>query len=317
MEERHTGTTRGCQDRIRGLNMKRLIRSFICVLLIAGQAWAGITYHGTTGQTLYARIQTGASTFEGIALTEGTSGGLGVYSVADGTIDNDVTTSSAAAGYPNGYPFTIRSGTASDTANDTILATGQLPWSGSVEIPTPADARMLLGTAWLTPGTAGTPDVNVKLVGSTTQTAGDLIKEARLRGMGRTWCVATTGNDANAGTNESPFLTIAAAITASRSGDTIFVKNGTFTEDLDFDGGTGAYVNRTLVGASRAATIIQGSIIAADGMTFRNLTIDPSATTGDSAIGIRVDGADGVTVEECTINASTDCGLRRRAEVIR
>src|SRR4051812_1305031 len=29
--------------------------------------------------------------------------------------------------------------------------------------PVPADVRQLLGTAWLTPGTAGTPDVNVKL----------------------------------------------------------------------------------------------------------------------------------------------------------
>lgn len=32
----------------------------------------------------------------------------------------------------------------------------------------------LLGTAWLTPGTAGTPDVNAKLIGATTQTGRDI-----------------------------------------------------------------------------------------------------------------------------------------------
>jgi len=38
----------------------------------------------------------------------------------------------------------------------------------------PANVTQLLGTAWLTPGTAGTPDVNTKLVGGTSQTGRDL-----------------------------------------------------------------------------------------------------------------------------------------------
>jgi hypothetical protein len=38
----------------------------------------------------------------------------------------------------------------------------------------PADVRDLLGTAWLTPGTAGTPDVNAKLIGATAQTGRDI-----------------------------------------------------------------------------------------------------------------------------------------------
>lgn len=37
-----------------------------------------------------------------------------------------------------------------------------------------ADVRQLLGTAWLTPATAGTPDVNAKLIGGTTQTGRDV-----------------------------------------------------------------------------------------------------------------------------------------------
>jgi hypothetical protein len=38
----------------------------------------------------------------------------------------------------------------------------------------PANVTQLLGTAWLTPGTAGTPDVNAKLLGGTAQSTGDL-----------------------------------------------------------------------------------------------------------------------------------------------
>jgi hypothetical protein len=36
------------------------------------------------------------------------------------------------------------------------------------------DVDALLGTAWLTPGTAGTPDVNAKLIGATAQTGRDI-----------------------------------------------------------------------------------------------------------------------------------------------
>jgi len=38
----------------------------------------------------------------------------------------------------------------------------------------PANVTQLLGTAWLTPGTAGTPDVNAKLLGATAQTGRDI-----------------------------------------------------------------------------------------------------------------------------------------------
>lgn len=53
----------------------------------------------------------------------------------------------------------------------TGTGTGQLDFtSGVVKV----DVRQLLGTAWLTPGTAGTPDVNAKLVGATAQTGRDI-----------------------------------------------------------------------------------------------------------------------------------------------
>ena len=104
-------------------------------------SWAGITFHGTTGQTLYARVQIGASTFESVQLTEGTSGGLGVYSVADAALV------SAGVNVAGTHPFTIRSGTASDTANDAIRGEGELPWSGAVELPAFANITYISGDA--------------------------------------------------------------------------------------------------------------------------------------------------------------------------
>lgn len=51
-----------------------------------------------------------------------------------------------------------------------------------------------------------------------------------------TYYVATTGNDANAGTQAAPFRTIAKGLaTAAASGDTVFLANGTYNErGLDF-----------------------------------------------------------------------------------
>lgn len=56
-----------------------------------------------------------------------------------------------------------------------VLPQAIFDWFTGVIVPLPANVTQLLGTAWLTPGTAGTPDVNTKLVGGTAQTAGDII----------------------------------------------------------------------------------------------------------------------------------------------
>ena len=127
--------------------MKRLLPILLgclAAVLPHSPAAADVIYHGTTGQTLYVRVQTGASTFKGVAMTEGSSGGLGVYKTTDAAlVSASITTASATAGFANGYPFTIRSGSASDTANDTILASGQLCWSGSVELSDAANVRQI------------------------------------------------------------------------------------------------------------------------------------------------------------------------------
>lgn len=65
--------------------------------------------------------------------------------------------------------------TARDLGASVLLSTGtgtgQLDFTSGV---VKANATQLLGTAWLTPGTAGTPDVNAKLHGGTAQTGRDI-----------------------------------------------------------------------------------------------------------------------------------------------
>lgn len=70
---------------------------------------------------------------------------------------------SAALALPNTACTTNASLVTSGTGTDQIsVGTGRV------------DIGKLLGTAWLAPGTAGTPDVNSKLVGGTAQTGGDI-----------------------------------------------------------------------------------------------------------------------------------------------
>lgn len=74
---------------------------------------------------------------------------------------------------------TIKIGGTTQTARDigasvllsTGTGTGQLDFTSGV---VKTNVTQLLGTAWLTPGTAGTPDVNTLKIGGTTQTARDI-----------------------------------------------------------------------------------------------------------------------------------------------
>jgi hypothetical protein len=52
-----------------------------------------------------------------------------------------------------------------------VLPQAIYDWFTGVIVPLPANVTQLLGTAWLTPGTAGTPDVNAKLIGGQTASA--------------------------------------------------------------------------------------------------------------------------------------------------
>src|SRR6266478_3098869 len=47
-------------------------------------------------------------------------------------------------------------------------------------------------------------------------------------GFSATWFVATNGVDTNAGTSNAPFATITRAQTAATSGDTVYLRGGTY-----------------------------------------------------------------------------------------
>ena len=101
-----------------------------------------IFYTGSSGQSLYVRIQNPAGNYVATALSEGTSGGEGTYYASESTIAGLTGMSSASTG--NGCPFRVFvGGTPSTTATDPIAAFGSLKWSGSAEL---SDNSSLLAT---------------------------------------------------------------------------------------------------------------------------------------------------------------------------
>ena len=224
----------------------------------------------------------------------------------------------AAAGASNGLPLSVDSSgrvdmlkingisqTGRDIGASVLLSsgtgTGQLDFTNGV---VKTNVTQLLGTAWLTPGTAGTPDVNVKLVGGVTQTGGDIF--ARLPALvggridasvgayqtgltplqptvaGRTLDVSTGGEAgldwANVG---SPTTTL--ALTGTTIASTQKVDIETIKTNPVVNGGTVTFpTNATLASTTN---ITAGTIT-----TTTNLTNLPAITSGWlTAAGIATD----------------------------
>jgi len=99
----------------------------IALALAPSFAWAAdaIVYPDSPGLTLYVRVRTSATASVAVALTEGTSAGVGYYYVTEAAL---VSAGLSSAGT---YPFKIFSGTASTSANDPLMGMGILPWTGS------------------------------------------------------------------------------------------------------------------------------------------------------------------------------------------
>jgi hypothetical protein len=104
----------------------------------------------------------------------------------------------------------------------------------------PVNVTQLLGTAWLTPGTAGTPDINAKLIGGTAQTGADIGSlVAKFTGITRLshWLGAIMGKQAADATAQTE-------IRASGAGSGTFDPTTDSTEALR-DRGDAAWITAT------------------------------------------------------------------------
>jgi hypothetical protein len=95
------------------------------------------------------------------------------YTAARATkIDNLSGDAYARLGAPAGA--SVSADVASIKTDTGTTIPGRLPAALGANGNIKADVRDLLGTAWLTPATAGTPDVNAKQIGATAQTGRDI-----------------------------------------------------------------------------------------------------------------------------------------------
>lgn len=182
----------------------------------------------------------------------------------------------------------------------------------------PSDVRDLLGTAWLTPGTAGTPDVNAKLIGGTSQTGRDIGTSVLLSsGTGTGQLDFTSGIVKS---NEAQILGTAISTPATAGILDVNVKkwsNGTVPSpnvtgeplvDLNYGAGTaipaGAIPNAVagaaggiFIAGTNAATTITTGLTAHIIGTVDTLTTYTGNTlqTADVAAGVNVTGWRGGT----------------------
>lgn len=137
---------------------------------------------------------------------------------------------------------------------------------------------------------------------------------------GRSLYVSTIGNDANPGTLNLPWRTIQHAVSAAIPGDTIFIRGGVYVPAAGTDyvaqvtasGQLGApitvrnYPGETPILDARLDGVRKSWSIyvnGADHYSFDGLTL-----TGGKRAGIRMTGADYVTVTRCTVYDVRDVG---------
>lgn len=111
-------------------------------------------YRGNSASGLSATQRSSAN---GITMTSPFDSLTGTH-----TIGIDLTDDTDSGFYASGYYYEVW--LCPDETVDSQTLTGVPLCSFTIGLPDQVNVTQLLGTAWLTPGTAGTPDVNVKLI---------------------------------------------------------------------------------------------------------------------------------------------------------
>ena len=214
---------------------------------------------------------------------------------------------------------TVRAGLTA-LPNAAAAATGGLLTGPTTANTGLADVRQLLGTAWLTPGVAGTPDVNAKQVGGVAQTGGDIYPAvsnigatAAPQNANASSRVITTGTESgtlsNASTLDGVFWNIAdaAGVVDFYAQFDLSAVSGAFVTSAFWNGYVVGIVNTIKVYAynwagtswDQVGTIIgiAGTVVSAEDFELTSAHIGTGGNLGLVRIRFNATGLTGATVK--------------------
>ncbi len=251
-----------------------------------GALLAGLTYN-SSGMTAYYDLwgaSGSATSMSLVTMTKGTWTSLGFVAVD-------------ATNMPGMYQLGIPNAALTGATGVTIYlkgATNMVPVVLVIELTSatdyPANVQQLLGTAWLTPGTAGTPDVNVKLIGG--QTAG-LDGNNLLKVDVVDWNGTAVSSPATAGI---PDINVKNMNNVAATSITTINANQGSTQPLNFTGTGGSALVKVDVTDIATAAVATGS--AQLGVNLVNIA-GSAVATGTAQLGVNVVniGAHAVTLD--------------------
>lgn len=128
--------------------------------------------------------------------------------------------------------------------------------------------------------------------------------------------VATTGNDANAGTEASPWKTIKKAAATLQPGQTVYIKSGTYTERL-VPANSGTATKPITYAAYPGSTVtIDGTGVAVGNfaglvdLSHRSyIKLTGLAVANSAYAGIFADGASNISIEKTKVTNSVSSGI--------
>lgn len=137
-----------------------------------------------------------------------------------------------------------------------------------------------------------------------------------------TFYVATTGNDQNAGTQAAPFKTIAKGLSVMGTGDTLYLRQGTYNESINSNSVTiptgTSWANAPVIASApgETATLAVGNASELVNLPhayiqyvrFERLVLDGLGTT-DNIISIGSSGAHHIRVQDCEVKNSGHIGI--------
>lgn len=174
-------------------------------------------------------------------------------------------------------------------------------------------ATLLMCACGVLPAQASSATPNYTFYGSSAfkSQVKNIVAQGKVPTGGKTYYVSKKGSDTNAGSKSKPFKTLKKGISVLKSGDTLLIRGGTYTEKMSvaLSGKSSQYITiksypdesvtisgSKLTGDNQTLLQIKGSYINIDGLTFSNLT-------GDNACGVSIlPSSRAIILQNVTIN---------------